>query len=122
MGVVSVSPVARQHTSAAINEKATEMIPRGTEILKAISSTMTIPIVMGTSTAMSQVAGTSMRAISSLCVVFWPFLNTKKARDNVRHSSATAARLENTMTDVPPHSAQRTGLKSPSAFILNDGT
>ena len=65
--------------------------------------------------ATSQEAGTSMASIAALWAGWSRCLKRVKARASVRHWSATVVRLEKTMMDVPPHKAQRTGLKSPLA-------
>ena len=112
MGVVSVSPVARQQTSDTTNESATAISPRKIEMWKARYCTITRPMVMGMSPITIHEAGTSMASIAALWAGRSLFLKRVKARASVRHWSATVARLEKTMIEVPPHNAQRVGLKS----------
>ena len=79
-------------------------------------------MVMGMSPTTSQETGTSMASIAALWAGRSAFLNRVKARASVRHWSATVARLEKTMIEVPPHNAQRVGLKLPSGLSVNEGT
>src|SRR5260221_14112704 len=122
MGVVSVSPVARQHTRETTKESATAMTPSTIEMWNARYWTATMPIVMGTRPASSQLIGTSMACMAA----FWgevPFvLKIVNARANVRHSNARFARLAKTMIDVPPQIDQRVGVMLPAAFMAKDGT
>src|SRR5450756_337821 len=66
---------------------------------------------VGTSTAS---AGVGARLRSS-------FLKIMNERATVRQFNATCVRLAKTINDVPPHNAQRAGLKLPSGLILNEG-
>src|SRR5262245_27343213 len=122
MGVVSVSPVARQQTSVTMNDMATAIRPRNTLIWNARSWTMTNPIVIGIIPIMSQDAGTSMASSCSFVTAEVYFRKMLKDLASVRHCRATDTILENTIMEVPPHKAQRTGLNIPAGFTLNEGT
>ncbi len=47
------------------------------------------------------------------------FLNTLKERASVRHCNATDVRLDTTMMDVPPHRAQRVGLRNTPLMVIS---
>src|ERR1041385_1798894 len=115
IGLVSVSPVARQHTIEIRNERATAINPSGIEMWNASDWTITNPIVMGIRPATSHEIGTSMASIADGWLLphagFPRRLNTENARPIVRHCSASDARLEKTMTAVPPQRPHLTGLK-----------
>src|SRR5882724_805823 len=64
MGVVSVSPVARQAAMQRTNDMTAATMPRGIEIWNAKYWTMTSPMTMGASPASSQRFGTSIAAIA----------------------------------------------------------
>src|SRR5262245_21783998 len=105
-----------------MKEKATAISPSRIEMWKARYCTMTMPMVMGISPATSHELGTSMASIAALWTARSDFLKTANARAKVRHCSATLVRLEKTMMEVPPQSAQRVGLKLPSVLRVNERT
>ena len=122
MGVVSVSPVARQQTRATTKDMATATRPSQGWMEKARYWRITMPMVMGIRPPTSQETGTSTSATGSAPPVCprGP-LNEAKARPRVRHWSATEVRLEKTMMAVPPQRAQRVGTTRPF-LMTSEGT
>ena len=113
-GVVSVSPVARQATIERMNDIPTAIRPAHQLIWKAMICTSTIAIPIGIRPRTNQEFGTSIAAMrcsmSPWTDPAWgPRRSRVKERATVFHWSPRAARLANTMTDVPPHSAQFRG-------------
>ena len=128
IGVVSVSPVARQATIERMKDIPTAIRPAHQLIWKAMICTSTIAMAIGIRPTMNQELGTSIVAMRSSMepAPAAPACGPRRSRVNERatvfHCRPSAARLANTITEVPPQSAQLRGWKSaPPPAIGIDG-